>query len=90
MRAKRGLQRLARALELPQDLVMDLPRLTMLGNQQVLIENHRGIVEYAPEFVRVNLSNGALLVKGRNLTLGNLQPEQLLIEGAVEEIRYDA
>lgn len=89
MRAKRGLQKLARILELPADLVMDLPRLTMLGNQQVLLENHRGIVEYTPSVIRINLNNGVMIVKGKNMALGNLQMEQILIEGTVEEIRYD-
>lgn len=89
MRKKNGLQKIARALELPADLIMDLSRMTMLGNQQLLIENHRGIVEYTSGMIRINLNNGAMTVKGQELTLGNLQLEQILIEGKVEEIRYD-
>lgn len=89
MRAKRSWQKLAHVLEVPQDLAMDLPRITMLGNQQILLENHRGIVEYTPTDIRINLSNGTLLIKGANMSLGNLQQDQLLIEGMVEEIHYD-
>lgn len=89
MRAKQSWQKIARVLEVPQDLVMDLPRITMLGNQQILLENHRGIVEYTPTDIRINLSNGTLLIKGANMSLGNLQQDQLLIEGIVEEIHYD-
>lgn len=89
MRKNNSLQKIARALELPADLVMDLARMTMLGNQQLLIENHRGIVEYTSSTIRINLNNGAMTIKGQALTLGNLQLEQILIEGKVEEIRYD-
>lgn len=89
VRKRKGLQKLARVFELPADLVMDLPRITMLGNQQVLVENHRGIVEYTPSLVKINLSRGQLLVRGAQLTLEHFQAEQVLIEGSVEELRYD-
>lgn len=89
MKAKRGLQRIAQILELPDDLIMDLPRITMLGNKQLLIENHRGIVEYTPEFIKINLSYGTLNIVGEGMFLGNLQVEQILVEGKIGEIRYD-
>jgi len=88
-RQRNGLQKLAGLLEIPQDIVMDLPRITMLGNKQLLVENHKGIIEYTPSLVRIKLSQGELIVKGSGLTLGNFQAEQILIEGTVREIQYD-
>ena len=89
MRKNTKWQRLAGMLEIPQDIVLDLPRITMLGNQQLLIENHKGIIEYTPSLVRIKLNQGELLVAGQNLMLGNLQIEQILVEGTVGEIKYD-
>lgn len=87
---KRGrLQRLAGLLEIPQDIVMDLPRITMLGNKQLLIENHKGIIEYTSSLIRIKLNQGELIVTGTDLTLGNLQVEQILVEGTVGELKYD-
>jgi sporulation protein YqfC len=86
---KKGLQKLAGLLEIPQDIVLDLPRITMLGNKQLLIENHKGIIEYTPSLVRIKLSQGELIVNGDNLSLGNLQTEQILVEGIVREVIYD-
>ncbi len=88
--SKRGrMQRLAGLLELPQDIVLDLPRVTLLGNIQMLIENHKGIIEYTSEVVRIRLKQGEIIINGSELTLGNLQPEQILIEGIINEIRYN-
>jgi len=89
MRKNTKWQRLAGMLEIPQDIVLDLPRITMLGNQQLLVENHKGIIEYTPSLVRIKLNQGELLVAGQNLMLGNLQIEQILVEGTVGEIKYD-
>lgn len=88
-RKKSNLQTLAGIFEIPQDIVLDLPRITMLGNKQMLIENHKGIIEYNETLVRVKLSQGELIVHGNELMLGNLQVEQILIEGVVTEVKYD-
>jgi sporulation protein YqfC len=89
LRRKGNLQSLAGLLDIPQDIVMDLPRITMLGNKQLLIENHKGIIEYTPSIVRIKLSQGELMIYGEALTLGNLQAEQILVEGVVQEVKYD-
>ena len=83
-------QRIAGMLELPQDIILDLPRITMLGNKQLLVENHKGIIEYTASLVRIKVNQGEVLVKGQDLTLGNLQAEQILIEGIVEVVCYDS
>jgi len=89
VRRNRQWQRLAGILEIPQDIVLDLPRITMLGNKQLLIENHKGIIEYNPSLVRIKLNQGELIVAGKDLTLGDLQIEQILVEGTVEDVKYD-
>lgn len=89
MRNNRQWQRLAGILEIPQDIILDLPRITMLGNKQLLVENHKGIIEYTPSLVRIKLNQGELIIIGKNLILGNLQIEQILVEGTVEELKYD-
>jgi len=88
-RRKGNLQALAGLLEIPQDIVLDLPRITMLGNKQVLVENHKGIIEYTSSLLRIRLNQGELVIGGENLSLGSLQSEQLFVEGVIAEIRYE-
>jgi sporulation protein YqfC len=45
-KAKRIEGSLADFFELPRDIVLDLSRLTLIGNRQIYLENHKGIVEY--------------------------------------------
>lgn len=89
LRRKGKLQALAGILEIPQDIVMDLPRITMLGNKQLLVENHKGIIEYSPSLIRIKLSQGELFILGETLVLGSLQTEQILVEGVVQTVTYD-
>ncbi|MBU2701502.1 sporulation protein YqfC [Sporomusaceae bacterium BoRhaA] len=86
---KNNLLVLANLLELPDDIVLDLPRMTMLGNKQLLVENHKGIIEYSTVLVRIKLSQGTLIIHGEQLSLGNLQQEQILVEGIIKLVQYD-
>lgn len=79
---------LANFFDIPQDVALDLPRITMLGNTQLLVENHRGIVEYTPDKVRLKLAQGELEIGGTAMTLGNLRAEQILVEGTIAWVKY--
>ena len=88
-RRKGSIQALAGLLEIPQDIVLDLPRITMLGNKQMLVENHKGIIEYTASLVRINLNQGVVSIRGAELVLCNLQAEQLLLEGTITDVNYE-
>lgn len=88
-RVKGAMHRLTQIMEIPQDIVLDLPRITMLGNKQLLVENHKGIIEYTSSILRIKLNQGELVIQGSALILAAIQEEQILVEGTVEEVRYD-
>lgn len=76
------------AMELPGDVVLDLPRIIMVGNIQLFIENHRGIIEYTPQGVRISVGEGEVAVSGENLTLRNLLPDELCVEGKIRTLSF--
>lgn len=90
MKRKNGLRRIMKSLDVPDELIMDVTKMTMLGNQQLLIENHRGIVVYTSDLVKVNIHGAMLIVRGCELTLENFQHDQILIEGNIVEIQYQS
>lgn len=88
-RGKARVQRaLSRFLEMPKDIVLDLPKLTMLGNVQLVLENHRGIIEYSETVLRVKVGNGELELGGQNLVLKTILPEELVVEGRINQLQY--
>ena len=46
-------QRLSRALELPADAALPVPRLEITGRNDILITGKAVLLEYSPELVRV-------------------------------------
>lgn len=81
-------QRLAEALDLPQDVVLDLPRIIAVGHLQVIVQNQRGLVEYTPERVVLGLTAGRLVVRGEELRIGSVTAEEVTITGQVRAIEF--
>ena len=77
---------LAHFLELTKELVMGLPRITVLGDIQMIVENHRGIIEYTTERVRIGTGIGELRVTGSGLTLRTIFPEEIAVDGKIRSI----
>ncbi len=78
----------AEFLEIPKDLVLDLPKITLIGRNELYLENHKGIIEYDLHRLRVNLSRGFLEVEGNNLEISVLMPEEMKIIGEIDLIKY--
>lgn len=89
LRLNKRLSRLtAKLLDLPQDVVFDLPRFTMIGNRQLYIENHRGILHFNSDLLKLGLSQGKVEVHGKELVIRAILPEEIFIEGVISDIRY--
>lgn len=81
-------QRLAGSLEIPKDVVLDLPRIIVLGDLQVTVENHRGVVHYSPERVVVGMGKGRIHVAGRDLVIGVIHDEEITITGLLDSVTF--
>ena len=81
------LERTAEALDLPADALVGLPRLELVGDGELRIENHKGILAYGSE--EIHVSGGAFLVKvtGQRLELRAMTGLELLITGKIEQIQ---
>ena len=75
-------------LELPKDIVMDLPRITLIGNLQLFVENHKGIVEYSDSRIRINTKSGTLKVTGKNFFIKTIVTEEVIIYGDIESVEF--
>ncbi|MBB6445983.1 sporulation protein YqfC [Bacillus benzoevorans] len=75
-------------MELPQDVMMDLPRITMIGNIHIYIENHRGLITFSDKELRLLLKQGQLLIKGKAFVIKTILPEEILLEGKIDQVTF--
>ena len=61
------LERASQALDLPGDAVAGMPRIELLGDRELRMEYHRGILAYGTE--EIHISGGKLVVRVRGTGL---------------------
>lgn len=76
----------AEVFEMPEELAMDLPRITLIGNIKLSVENHKGIMEYSEHEIRLRVNDGFLAAKGNNLALKNISPDEVLLQGEITQM----
>lgn len=78
---------MADVLEIPQDLALDLPRITLVGNLNLNVENHKGIISYSANEVRLRVSDGYLIATGRGFALRSISRTDVFLEGEIMALR---
>ncbi|MFD2704141.1 sporulation protein YqfC [Salibacterium lacus] len=79
---------LTRKLTVPEDVIVDTPRLTMVGQHHLLVENHHGVRSFFENRIELHVLDKELIIKGEQFIIKKIYPEELLIEGVIEEITY--
>ncbi len=78
----------AQFLDLPKDVVFDIPRMTMIGNMQLYIENHRGVKQFSDRMLKLQLTTGSVEIIGQQLVIRAILTEEVMIEGIIEQVKY--
>ncbi|AIE60789.1 sporulation protein YqfC [Bacillus methanolicus] len=79
---------MTKKMDLPQDVMMDLPRITMIGQIHIYIENHQGLLAFSDKELRLLLKQGQLLIKGNAFVIKTIFPEEILLEGKIDQVLY--
>lgn len=75
-------------MALPSDVALDLPRITVIGQIHVYIENHEGLVVFTDTELTVKSHHGLIQIKGSSFVLKMMIPKEILLEGTISDIAY--
>ena len=65
---KNKMSKINKILEIPQEVYSDVPKISIIGFDEMIIENYKGILEYEEFFVRISTYKGIISINGYNLT----------------------
>lgn len=77
-------------LEMPQEVFLDLPQAILTGDRSIQIENHKGILEYSPQKIRVRTGQGEMIVTGTHMKIASIFQEEVLIGGRITGVQLSA
>lgn len=80
------LQSLSGSMEMPHDVILDVPRATIIGRVQVQIENHKGVLEFTPTRVCIGARDGVFVITGSRLRIGSIFKDEVVIDGRIDSM----
>lgn len=82
--------KLNKFLEMPEELTSNEPKITIMGFNQMLIENYKGILEYQEFFIRINTYTGIININGFNLSLNEMTQDDIMVTGKIESVDFES
>ena len=82
----RGKEVLIEKLDLPKDVLLDVPKIIVIGRNEVTIENHKGIMLF--ERVKINTNMSPIEIKGREFEILYIAASTITIKGYFDSIEY--
>jgi len=76
-------------LEIPREVASSDIKVTIIGFDEILIENYKNILEYQDILVKVNTFEGAVTIYGFNLKLEQMTDEDIKVKGKIDTIEFE-
>lgn len=89
-RVSKRKSRITDLLELPKEVVTNKPKLTLLGFEELLIENYKAILEYEDFYIKINTHIGAININGFNLRLKEMTGDDIMVLGKIDSIDFES
>ena len=75
-------------LQLPEDLLFDLPRMTWIGSFLLHIENHKGLIRVEKECIWIKVFEGHIEIYGKELSVQSMVVDEIMIQGEINKVEY--
>ncbi len=76
-------QRISGFLDVPLDMVADVPRITLNDNRELTVENYKSIEGYEPTEIRLHSKQYRIVIGGRDLQIVAITDEEILVRGII-------
>lgn len=79
---------LIKYMALPSDVVLELPRITIIGQIHVYVENHQGLELFSDSELKLKAPKGYIQIQGTAFVLKMMYPKEILLEGTISEVKF--
>ena len=79
-------EKINKALEVPRELSENETKITIIGFDEMLIENYKGILEYEEFYIKIKTDIGNININGFQLRLEQVTEDDISVKGKIESI----
>ena len=88
MNKKRLTDRINEVLEVPRELNSSNVKLTIIGFDEILIENYKGILEYEEFYLKIKTEIGLININGFNLGVEEITSDDIIVKRKNRKFGY--
>lgn len=88
-RKRKQYTKLDSLLEMPREVVSTDVKITILGFNEILIENYKNILEYEEVFIKINIFDGTINIHGFDLKLEQMTDDDIKVIGKIDSIDFE-
>lgn len=85
---KEYLARMAELFDLPGDVAAGLSHMELLGDRQLFLEGHEGLLAYGTELIELSVGGAVVRINGENLTLKSMTEREVRILGRIDSVEF--
>lgn len=87
-KGKEYLARMAELFDLPADVAAGLSHMELLGDRQLFLEGHEGLLAYGTELIDIGVGGAVLRVTGEGLSLKSMTEREMRVFGRIDGIEF--
>ena len=82
-------QNIADKLDLPRDIILNMPQIKVIGNNEIIIENHKGIILFEDSQIKINSGIGLISIYGSKFEVLFIGGSTITVGGKFKSIVYE-
>lgn len=79
---------IAKKIDIPKEIVSGDPKITVIADKEITIENHKGIISFGDFEVHIDTNYGELVIEGSNFEILYLGGSTLTLSGKFKGVHY--
>lgn len=80
---------IAGKLDIPKDIMMSLPKIIITGDEEITIENHKGIILFEKNLIKINTKIKVVNIQGENFEILYIGDSTITISGKFKSVVYE-
>jgi len=88
-RLTRTKETIAEKLDLPRDVILNIPKIIITGDNEITVENHKGVILFDEKEIRINSNVGLIVICGDGFEILFMGGSTLTVSGRFKSVIYE-
>lgn len=76
-------------LNVPKEVALSIPKIIIVGNEEITIENHKGIKTFDEDKIRIKTNIGIIKIEGKSFEISYIGGDTITVTGVFKSILYE-